>query len=168
MDVRFVKVVALAIVTPVLVSCGTDASMPTQATIQLAVVAGADHGGMPYTTPMSQEVTSQPVYAGDADGVGHALITINLGQREVCWDLTAANVALPATAAHIHQAPAGVRGGIVVPISPAPDATGQAVGCAFNQDRGLLQEILVNPEEFYVNVHTTEYPAGAVRGQLGR
>lgn len=168
MSVRFAKIVALTVVTPTFAGCGTDASMPTQATIQLAVVAGTDHGGIPYATPMSQEVTSQPVYAGDADGVGHALITINLGQREVCWDLTAANVALPATAAHIHRAPAGVRGGIVVPISPAPDAAGRAVGCAFDQDPALLQEILRNPEEFYVNVHTSEYPAGAVRGQLGR
>jgi hypothetical protein len=28
------------------------------------------------------------------------------------------------------------------------------------------QEILANPEDFYVNVHNAEHPSGAVRGQL--
>ena len=52
-----------------------------------------------------------PQYLGDPDGVGEAFITINLGRREVCWELSVSNVGLPATAAHIHQAPAGIRGG---------------------------------------------------------
>ena len=78
-----------------------------------------------------------------------------------------ANVGLPATAAHIHQAPAGIRGGISVFLSP-PGAWETAAGCATDQDSELLQEILLRPEDFYVKVHTAEYPAGAVRAQLER
>ncbi len=168
MKSRFHKVATMAAVVPLIVACADDGPMPTGiTTVRLAVVDGADHGGAPFTTPMTTEITSTPVYTGDPDGVGDALITINLGQREVCWELSASNILLPGTAAHIHRAPAGVRGGIVVFLS-APNASGSSAGCATNQDPAVLQEILADPAAFYVNVHTSDYPAGAVRGQLGR
>jgi hypothetical protein len=34
-------------------------------------------------------------------------------------------------------------------------------------DRELLKAIASDPEDYYVNVHNADYPAGAVRGQLG-
>ncbi|HJU72906.1 MAG TPA: CHRD domain-containing protein [Gemmatimonadaceae bacterium] len=151
-----------------LIACGNDGPIPTGvATVRLALVAGADHGGLPFATPMTTEITTTPVYTGDPDGTGDALVTINLGQREVCWELTASNISLPGTAAHIHRAPVGVRGGIVVGLTP-PNASGIVAGCASNQNPDLLKEIILDPAAFYVNVHTTDFPAGAVRGQLGR
>jgi hypothetical protein len=150
-----------------LVGCAPNAPTAAPATVRLAVIAGADHGGRPYSTAMTQEVTSQPVWAGDPDGAGIALITVNLGQREICWDLSVSAITLPATAAHIHRAAPGVRGGIVVPLS-APDANGTALGCASGLSDALLQDILRSPDAFYVNVHTADFPAGAVRGQLAR
>lgn len=168
MKYRFHKLAVLVAVVPLLAACAEDRVLPTGiTTVRLAVVADADHGGAPFATPMTTEITSTPVYAGDPDGIGDALITINLGQREVCWELSASNITLPGTAAHIHKAPAGVRGGIVVFLS-APNAAGSASGCATDQNSAVLQEILVNPTAFYVNVHNADYPAGAVRGQLGR
>ena len=159
------KLMALAVTPFVLVACEPQAAIPTETTVvRLAVVAAADHGGRPYSTPMTQEVTSQPPYQGDADGTGDALITVNLGQREVCWQNTVANLD-PATASHIHEAAVGIRGPIVVALS-APDGTGQASGCRSDVDAALLRRILENPAGFYVNVHTTAYPAGAIRGQL--
>jgi hypothetical protein len=53
-----------------------------------------------------------------------------------------------------------------VPLS-APDASGFASGCT-SVDRAEIKEIIQHPEEYYVNVHNADYPAGAVRGQLSK
>ena len=167
MSTRTLKLISLAFTPFALVACEPQPAIPTGPTVvHLAVIAGADHGGRPYSTPMTQEVTSQPPYEGDSDGTGEATLTVNLGQREVCWETTVSNLD-PATASHIHEAAAGIRGGIVVFLS-APDGTGHASGCTSDVDPEVIKRILKNPAGFYVNVHTTVYPAGAIRGQLDR
>ena len=165
---RFLKLTALAVVPVALAACSQDTTTQVES-VRLAVqetrIAGSDHGGHPFATALTQEVTQTPVWSGDADGTGEALLTVNLGQAELCWQISVANIALPATAAHIHQAAPGVRGAIVVGLS-APDALGNATGCRSDVSRDLLKQILETPEAFYANVHTSDYPAGAVRGQL--
>ena len=101
---------------------------------------------------------------GDPDGSGLANITINLNKRQVCFALMVSDIG-PATAAHIHIAPPGEPGPVVVPLNPPP-TDGSSTGCANNVDRRLLRNILRNPGAYYVNVHNEEFPAGAVRGQL--
>lgn len=168
MGTRIMKLVALAAVPLALAACSQDAATEVKSVqlgVQFTRIAGSDHGGQPFATAMTQEVTQTPVWSGDADGTGDALITVNLGQAEVCWELSVANIVLPATAAHIHQAAPGVRGAIVIPLS-APGANGKATGCASGVNRDLLKQIIATPEAFYANVHTSDYPAGAVRGQL--
>ncbi len=147
--------------------CNHDAAIPAAPTVELALIAGADHGGRPLATDMTQEVTTAPAWQGDPDGTGTAFVTLNPGQGEVCWDLSVARLTLPATAAHIHAAPPGVRGSIVVALS-APNGLGVAVGCALGVDRDLIRAIVRNPESYYVNVHTADFPPGAIRGQLPR
>ncbi len=102
----------------------------------------------------------------DPDGHGTARIWVNYGQRRVCWQLNVVDITLPASAAHIHVGPAGVAGPIVVPLS-APDATGAAHGCT-KVSRVLAKKLIQHPERYYVNVHTTDFPGGAIRGQLAK
>jgi hypothetical protein len=103
---------------------------------------------------------------GDPDGSGTATIILNSGTNEVCWEITVSGITLPATAAHIHVAPVGVAGPVVVALSP-PDATGFSSGCR-SADSALIKTIRKNPELYYVNVHTSDYPGGAIRGQLSK
>jgi hypothetical protein len=128
----------------------------------LALGTSASAGGRPLSTDLSG---AEEVPPADPDGTGFARLTLNSGLGEVCWTITASDITLPATAAHIHAAPAGENGDIVVTLSP-PDENGNASGCT-SADRGLVKDIRKNPAQYYVNVHTTDYPGGAIRGQLG-
>jgi hypothetical protein len=122
----------------------------------------ADEGGRPFFTEMdgAQEVPGP----GDPDGTGTASFTLNPGLGQVCYELTVSNI-VTATAAHIHRAPVGVAGPVVVPLG-APSG-GTSSGCV-SADRALIMDIIQNPEGYYANVHNSVYPAGAVRGQLGK
>jgi hypothetical protein len=125
--------------------------------------ASGEEGGRPFTVDLTgeSEVNAAGVpNQGDPDGSGTASLTINPGLGQVCWTIEVAGVE-PIFAAHIHIAPATAPGPIVVPLNPY---TG---GCA-DISRELALAIILDPGSYYVNVHNTPYPAGALRGQLDR
>jgi hypothetical protein len=112
---------------------------------------------------------SVEVPAGDPDASGTALIRLNVAEGLVCFKLTVRG-ADPLTAAHIHQAPAGVAGPVVVPLvtpaaSPSDPSVQQSKGCV-SADPTLIATIKANPSQFYANVHDKAFPAGVVRAQL--
>ena len=121
-----------------------------------SIALGKD-GGAPRVTTLSG---AEEVPARDPDGSGFASITLNVGQGMVCWEIWYDNIGTP-FAAHIHKAPAGVNGGVVVPLF-IPSING---GCT-SANPELIQDIIDFPENYYVNVHNAEYPGGAIRGQL--
>lgn len=100
---------------------------------------------------------------GDPDGWGHAKVVLNLDNNEVCTWLNVKNIE-SATAAHIHEASFGQAGPVVVTL-PTPNASGNANGCV-SVSADLIHDIHHNPSNFYVNVHNSPYPSGAIRGQL--
>ena len=83
----------------------------------------------------------------------------------ICYTLHVINTDAP-TAAHIHEGGVDVAGPVVVPFSPPRG--GNSNGCVSNVDSAMVSRIVGNPSGFYVNVHTSDFPDGAVRGQLGR
>ena len=123
----------------------------------LALASIAADGGRKFTTTLTG--AAEVPGPGDPDGSGTATVSLNHGQGEVCWDITVSGVDT-ITAAHIHVGEAGVAGGVVVPLSPTS-------GC-ISADRDLIKAIIQNPEGYYVNVHNAPFPAGALRGQLGK
>ncbi|MEX1158749.1 MAG: ScyD/ScyE family protein [Thermomicrobiales bacterium] len=99
---------------------------------------------------------------GDLDGFGFARIAIDLDAGQICFRLSVARTDTP-TASHIHIGDAGVAGPVVVPLVAPVD--GLSKGCV-DVDAEISAAILANPGGYYVNVHTAEFPPGAVRGQL--
>lgn len=73
-------------------------------------------------------------------------------------------------AAHIHRGARGTNGPVVANL--AWPQNGQAGDCLSDGEAGKfvnggsVQEILNNPTGFYVNIHNSVYPSGAIRGQL--
>ncbi len=107
---------------------------------------------------------------GDPNGRGEAYVFgIDGDPTTLCYVLTVDKIA-PATAAHIHEGPAGANGPVVANL--AAPADGNAADCLTEGEAGkfvgdqTVAEILENPEDYYVNVHNAEYPGGAIRGQL--
>ncbi|WP_420605550.1 CHRD domain-containing protein [Novosphingopyxis sp.] len=116
--------------------------------------------GESYTTALvgQQEVPGP----GDPDGTGTAKITADATTNQVCYDLTVQNISRP-NAAHIHKGARGVDGPVVVPLeAPVNGAISKCLGV----DKAVAAAIIADPSGFYVNVHTADYPKGAVRGQL--
>jgi hypothetical protein len=100
-------------------------------------------------------------------GTGTATIEIDRNARTLCYAITTQNVALPLLAAHIHVAPAGEAGPVVVPLFSQPVNTATVPRtCLTGLDKNLLKDILRSPQDYYVNVHTAPFPNGAFRGQL--
>ena len=147
------------------------ASLLGSATL-IAVAALAEpvaEGGRKFTTTLTGAAECNAggtCNLGDPDGTGTARITINVGQRRVCWDIDTAHLGT-ITRGHIHKAPAGVAGSIVVGFFEATAV--DLNGCTTTDvDRRLLTDIIQHPQDYYVNVHTTDFAAGAIRGQLSK
>jgi hypothetical protein len=102
---------------------------------------------------------------GDTDGAGTAKIMLKPAENQVFFELTVSNIG-EATAAHIHEAPAGKAGPPVVTLTPAP-AKGSSKNCVA-AEAAVIKRIEQNPANFYVNVHNAEFPNGAVRAQLSK
>lgn len=118
------------------------------------------YGGVRFRVELSG---AQEVPPADEDGRGIAKVRVNPDKDRLCYSLAVSNIDGDITAAHIHQAPAGVNGPIVVVLETPSD--GPVADCV-TIDHALAEAIAANPADYYVNVHSTVFPGGAVRGQL--
>lgn len=138
------------------------------ASLALAMASGLLLAGsaMAGGRPISVDLTgaAEAPGPGDPDGSGTASFTFNAGTGEVCFEYSVTGVA-PLTAAHIHVAPAGSPGPVVIPMLPSSPTGGS--GCV-TADRSLIVAILMDPSAYYFNVHNSEFQPGALRGQLTR
>jgi hypothetical protein len=101
--------------------------------------------------------------AGDRNGGGSFSAVIK--GRELCYGLAVRDIEDP-TMAHIHRGGRNTNGPILVPLThPETGDPGASSACT-ELSRSLVRQIRRNPGGFYVNVHNSAFPDGAVRGQL--
>jgi hypothetical protein len=68
------------------------------------------------------------------------------------------------TELHIHRGKAGVNGDVVIDLSST--LTAGASSGEVTADPAVVARILTHPGNYYLNLHTTDFPKGAARGQL--
>ncbi len=100
---------------------------------------------------------------GHPDATGTAQLTFNQSDNRICFDFDfPTSLGTEVTDAHIHRGGPQVDGPVVVDLDWP---TNGPAGCV-DVDPNLTTAIIPIPGFFYVNAHTAEFPAGAVRGQL--
>jgi hypothetical protein len=103
------RLVTVAVMTVALSAVGV---------VMAASGAPADPKTATFTIQLSGAAEVCPTAPGTCGGpgTGTATITIDRNARSLCYAITTQNVALPLLAAHIHVAPAGQAGPVVVPL----------------------------------------------------
>jgi hypothetical protein len=109
--------------------------------------------------PMQIKLAGGP--GGDAAGSGVATVTVDPAVPQACYNVSTSLT--NATMAHIHKGAAGASGPVAVPFKNPTD--GKTQGCAAVSQE-LANDLLAHPADYYVNVHTPQFPMGAIRGQL--
>jgi CHRD domain len=113
----------------------------------------------------------------DTAATGVASFTLE-GEQSIKYDVNVTGMD-KVTAAHIHNAPKGENGEVVVTLFKADSPTGQISGSLANgtiTDSNLEGQMQGTPfldlikaverGETYVNVHTEKNPKGEIRGQI--
>jgi len=101
---------------------------------------------------------------GDTDGAGFAALTFDVGAGMLDYSILVSGVP-DATVAHVHMGAAGTDGSVVIDLG-ASFTNGAASGSVSGIAQSTIGAIIANPAGYYVNVHSTTFTDGAVRGQL--
>jgi hypothetical protein len=131
--------------------------LPRAIAIAVAIAAGtALATDVKVTLSGDQEV---PAVKTEASGSG----TISIGDdKAVTGSINTKGI--NGTAAHIHEAPAGKNGGVIVPLAKGPsEGTWTVPNGAKLSDAQLASFKAGN---LYVNVHSAAHPDGEIRAQL--
>lgn len=128
----------------------------------VAVAAGAcGASAAPVTLTAALTAQEEVPDPGPAGGKGTAELSVDSNAGQLCYKLTHERIGTP-TAAHVHKGSAGVAGPVTVNFDYAANGDQACVSV----DASRLAEIVGDPGGHYVNVHTADYPQGAIRGQL--
>jgi hypothetical protein len=125
--------------------------------VLVAPPARADQKPFKATLSATEEVPTP----GPNGGTGNAIVSIDMNAKQLCYDVTWSKEVGTPSAGHIHKGPKGVNGPIIVFF----DLPSKPKDC-ITVETAVLQDIVNDPGGHYVNVHSRDFPNGAVRGQL--
>ena len=99
----------------------------------------------------------------ESPGIGRADLVLERSSLDLSWKITFSDTTTPATGVHIHgPQTSGGEAGIVIDL--APDGVTDPVEGATTLTEGTL--IYLVQDRLYINLHTTKYPAGELRGHI--
>jgi hypothetical protein len=145
------------------VEYGDDVYGGTEGGTESGTSESAGQSGGAWTKFSAKLTGSNEVGGGDPNGSGTAAVKVR--GTEICFDLKWTG--FEAIMSHIHKGAAGTNGDVVVPFftSESPLAENSKSGCV-TAKATVVKNIMANPGNYYVNVHSPEFPKGAARGQL--
>ena len=145
------------------VEYGDDVYGGTEGGTESGTSESAGQSGGAWTKFSAKLSGDNEVGGGDPDGSGTAAVKTR--GTEVCYDIKWTGI--DATMSHIHKAAAGANGDVVVPFfaNESPLDASSKSGCV-EAKASVVKAIAANPSNYYVNVHSPEFPKGAIRGQL--
>jgi hypothetical protein len=107
-----------------------------------------------------------------SNAVGSAIVTVDTANNTVTWNVVTNGIASP-TLAHIHgpNGSAGTNANVFIPFATSAaqipgGRTSGSVTLTQATDLTKLGQLIANPSDFYVNVHSTAFGTGEIRGQL--
>jgi len=128
----------------------------------LATLASAAHATLWTFSSMLMGTNEVPPNASPATGT--ATGTYDDISNMFMMDVAASGFIAPVTAAHVHVAPAGTNGGVLFPLTGATGSTSYSSHDMATLSAGEETDFLAG--NFYVNIHTSAFPGGEIRGQL--
>lgn len=107
---------------------------------------------------------AQEVPSVNSSGTGQAELQWNQNSNVLSWKVTYTGLSGPVTAAHIHgPAAPGTNAGVVIPFM-----TGLSGTITGQTNLTSAQAADLASGRWYVNIHTSAFPNGEIRGQLSR
>lgn len=106
------------------------------------------------------------VPAHNSTASGRAVLALSADASKLAYRLMVNDIT-DISAAHIHKAAAGVNGPVLFPIYSSGSGLfnpSSPVSGTFDLSTAQVMDLIAN--NYYVNVHTTAAPAGAIRGQV--
>src|ERR1051326_7640817 len=132
--------------------------------IALALVFGLPTGVAFAQTFGAVLTASQETPPTTTPGFGNATVTF-VDSTHIKVDITVANLGSPITAFHIHQGAFGVAGTVKEDlIGLGGTFTNGKLSGTFPIDAAVAADLIANPQNYYVNIHTAQFPNGAIRG----
>ena len=126
---------------------------------------------LPATARATQFTFTVPIdgaQAGTASpGTGSATLVLDDVANTLDVDLSFSGLLSPTNNAHIHCcAPPGMTAGVIIPfVPPFPlGVTSGNMNTTFNIT--AAQVLQVQSGDAYINIHTDQFPAGEIRGQI--
>jgi hypothetical protein len=128
---------------------------------------GGNGGDVIVGTEFSADLDgAQEVPPVDTEGSGFGAVTLSEDESEITYLFTATGLSGPVTAAHFHEAAAGVDGDIVIDVGADVSQVNDEVVIEGSAAADAAFVTALRAGNIYINLHTDLNPGGEIRGQV--